>query len=267
MKRSTVAVAVLTALAPTAALTAPTASGATASAASEAAAPFVVQARINKTEVVAGEDRIRVSGRVKPNAAGQKVVLMQRKEGRNRWVKSGTATIKPTGRFVLKDDPSTAGVRYYRVLKPAADGMAAGKSAELQLSVWGWEHLTGRIEGANAGVVVTSSPQISTDYYADSVVTTTPGTAGFVEYTLGKKCRTLRATYALTDASETNATGFATVTLDGRAVVSHQLTTGVIVADHLLDITDVFRLRFDASASASPSGAVAIGTPEVLCLP
>lgn len=233
----------------------------------QAAAAFKVVASIDKTEVVAGEDTVRITGRVKPKAAGQKVVLQQRPEGSKRWRKSGTAKIKSSGKFVLEDEPSRPGVRFYRVLKPAADGVKAGTSRELQLDVWFWSRLTWWPAGANAGVNRGYYVAFGTEPYADSLVLQTPGTAGYVEYTLGRKVRALRATYALTDDSTTGASGFVTVSVDGAAVVTHALATGTIIKDHVIDVRNAFRVRFDLSGSSTPAGRSAVGNPEVLYLP
>ena len=110
-----------------------TAASAPAPGVHKSAAAFKVSAAIDKTEVVAGEDTVTITGRVRPKAAGEKVYLQQRRDGSNRWVKSGKATIKQSGRFVLKGGPSAnhAGVRFYRVLKPASDGLKAATSREL----------------------------------------------------------------------------------------------------------------------------------------
>ena len=268
MKRSTVAAAALSVLAPALALSAPVATATASSAPSSAdaraaAAPYKVIAGINKSEVIAGEDRVKITGKVKPNAAGQKVTLLQRLDGSKRWKSSGKATIKRNGTFVLKDAPDRPGIRYYRVLKPAGNGFAKGLSRELELAVWDWDKLVHRSAGANAGILRDTSPQFGTEYFFDSLSTQTPGTAGFIEYTLGKKCRTLRATYALTDDSPSGATGSVKVSVDGTAKVEHALTTGVIVRDHELDVTGAFRIRFDAVSNV---GTAAIGDPEVLCL-
>ncbi|MBD3947428.1 hypothetical protein [Nocardioides ganghwensis] len=234
----------------------------------QSAAPaYKVVASINRTEVVAGEDTVRITGKVKPKAAGQKVLLQQRPEASKRWRKSGTATIKSSGRFVLKDEPSKAGVRYYRVVKPASDGMKSGTSRELRLEVWGWTPLTWWPAGANSGVSLDYGTTFGTEPYYNSVLLRTAGTPGYVEYTLGRKVRALRATYALTDDSATGASGSVTVLVDGVRVVTHALTTGTITKDHVVDLTDAFRVRFDMSATATPAGRVAVGNPEVLYLP
>ncbi|NPC45019.1 hypothetical protein [Nocardioides sp. zg-1230] len=232
-----------------------------------AAQTYKVMASINKSEVVAGEDTVRITGKVKPRTAGQKVFLQQRPEGSNRWRKSGTAKIKSSGRFVLEDEPSRPGVRFYRVLKPTADGIKGGTSRELQLDVWGWQPLSWRAYGANSGVTIGTGTYIGAEYFGSNLVLQTPGTPGYVEYTLGRQCRLLRATYALTDSSATGASGFVTISVDGAAKVTHALATGTVIRDHEVDLTGAFRMRFDLSGSATPAGSSAVAEPEVLCLP
>jgi hypothetical protein len=233
----------------------------------QSAAPaYKVVASINRTEVVAGEDTVRITGKVKPKAAGQKVILQQRRDDTTRWVKSGTAKIKRTGRFVLEDDPSRAGVRFYRVVKPASDGMKSGTSRELRLEVWGWESLTWRGAGVNDGVWVGAHTSFGAVPYF-GIVQKQAGLPGYVEYTLGGKVRAMRATYALTDNSATGASGTVTVSVDGVPVVTHTLATGTIVEDHAINTTNAFRIRFDLTGSATPAGLAAVGNPEVLYLP
>lgn len=265
MSRSTLAAVALATVAPLV-LTAVPATGVDAHAERRAAA-YKVSAKISATEIVAGEEKIRITGRVTPKAAGEKVVLQQRFEEQKRWRKSGTAKIRRTGRYVVKDKPSTGGVRYYRVLKPASDGLKAGKSKEMRLEVWAWEKLAYRTMGAHFGVLQ-NSVQVATEWYHASLVSQWPG-AGYVEYTLGDKCRSLRATYALTDTSASGSTGTIAVSTDGAVRNVHGLAVGTVVRDNVIDVTDTFRLRFDLRTSATPgtpAGYATVADPEVLCL-
>lgn len=151
---------------------------------------------------------------MRPRAAGEIVVLQQRLDGTKRWKKSSQGKIRANGRFVLRDEPSTPGVRFYRVLKPASNGTKAGTSRELGLAVWTWERLTDRSIGAYSGIDY-GGPQFGTVYYPDSIFNVVAGKPGYVEYTLGRKARSLRASFALTDTSASGATGTVTVTVDG----------------------------------------------------
>ena len=267
MHRSIVAAAALVALAPVAALTTaggPASAGAATSVAGRAPTYSVV-ARINKSEVISGEDVVRIAGSVKPRAVGQVVVLQQRLDGTSRWKKSGQSVIKQNGTFVLRDRPSVPGVRFYRVVKAASGGVKAGTSKELRLAVWSWQRLVDRAIGANQGIGY-DTPQFGTQSYPGSIVSTVAGFPGYVEYTLGGKCRSLRASYALTDRSASGASGTVKVTVDGAEVYSVNLGTGSIDRDRVIDVTRAFRIRFDLTSSRGPVGYTAIGTPEVLCL-
>ena len=225
---------------------------------------YTVTAKINETVAIGKETTLKVRGRVTPKVAGQKVVLQQRVGNKKSWKATGTATIKTNGTYLLKDDPSTPGSREYRVLKPASNGIGKGLSPAMSVQVYRWERLGSRAPGPQQNVSVTGAT-IGTDYYPTSLVTGLAGTASSIEYTLGRKCLELRASYALTDASATGASGSVTVTTDGAVAVTHPLSVGTIVADEVLDIEDTFRVRFDLTTSTTPAAFAAVATPEALC--
>lgn len=238
---------------------------ATAATAERSAAPaFSVTASLSQTTSVAGEDTIQVRGKVTPKAAGEKVVLQQRMEGKKTWSVSGTAKIKPTGKFVLKDEPSTAGTRFYRVLKPASGSMKKGVSRELKHVVYAWEKLAFRASGPKTNVAFQTAT-IATESYPASFATQTPGTPSAIEYTLGKKCLLLRATYALADQTATNGTGTVALKKDGAVAFASGLVLGQIIENHEVDIKDAFRISYELTSSATPAAYVAVATPEVLC--
>ena len=241
---------------------APLALAAPSTAAPAKAGSYSVTAKVNKTVAIGEETLIKVKGKVTPKAAGQKVVLQQRVGNKKSWKSTGTAKIKGNGSYVLKDDPSTPGKRQYRVLKPASNGVKKGFSPSLDVEVYSWGRLTARPAGPAQNVQFNGA-LIATDYYSASVLTATPGTASSIEYTLGRKCLQLRATYALTDQSASGSSGAVTVTADGAVKTSHALAVGTVVADEVVDIKDAFRIKLDLTTTA---GAVAaVGTPEVLC--
>lgn len=241
------------------------AAGSTAQAATrEAPAAFSVFAKINKATAIAKEDTVKVRGRVGPGAAGDKVVLQQRMEGKKIWSVSGTTKVKANGTFLLKDDPSTAGTRLYRVLKPAEGKVEKGVSKELELVVYGWEALAYRTPGPSTGISPTRAT-IATEGFAASLVTSVAGTPGSIEYTLGKKCLRLRSTYALTDSSATGGTGAVALKVDGAVAFASALAIGQVIEDSEVDVTDAFRISYELSSSATPTALAAIATPEVLC--
>jgi hypothetical protein len=260
----------ITALAATAATSLAVAAGSLALATPTQAAPakadaYKVTAKINMTVAIGKEDVLKVRGKVTPKAVGQKVVLQQRVLPKRTWKATGTARIKRDGTYLVKDDPSTAGTREYRVVKPTSNGLAKGISKTLTVKVYGWEKLANR-QPVATNVNVPVGVNIGAEYYGSSIATATSGTASSLEYTLGRKCLELRATYALTDESVTGSTGTVKVTGDGAVLVDHALAIGTVVADEVVDLTGVFRLKIDATTTAAPTASiVAVGTPEVLC--
>ncbi|CUR56635.1 exported hypothetical protein [metagenome] len=267
MHRSAVAAAALVALAPVAALTSTsTARGPATGMADVAAVPtYSVAARISASEVVSGEETVKVRGTVRPRAAGQVVVLQQRSAGSRTWRRSGQGRVRANGRFVLSDSPSTPGVRFYRVLKPASRAAKAGTSRELRLEVWRWEPLVHRVVGAHGGIEV-GSVQIGGQAFPDSIVTTVAGEAGHATYVLGGSCRTLRATYGLADTSSDGASGRIAILDPGGGLSLVFLETGTIERDRVTDLTGTIRVRLEMLTTSTPAGYAAIGMPEVLCL-
>lgn len=228
-------------------------------------AAYTVTAKINKTVAIGKEDILKVRGRVTPKAAGEKVILQQRVRNKKTWKATDTARIKSNGTYLLKDDPSTAGKREYRVLKPASDGITKGYSPSLAVEVYAWEKLGSRTSGPRTNLNVDGA-LIATEYYNASLVSAVAGTPSSIEYTLGRKCLELRATYALTDSSASGSTGSVTVSTDGAVRATHALSVGTIIAEESLDISDAFRLKVDLTTSASPAAVAAVATPEVLCI-
>jgi hypothetical protein len=255
----------ITAMAAAAALAvSPLALASTTYAAPAKAQAWSVTAKINKTVAIGKETTLKVRGRVTPKAQGQKVVLQQRVGNKKTWKVTGTTKIKKDGTYLLKDDPSTPGAREYRVVKPASNGLAKGISKPLAVEVYAWQKLGYRPAGPITNLALTGAT-IATDYYGVSLVTDVAGTPSSVEYTLGRKCLELRASYALTDQAATGSSGAVTVTGDGAVLATHPLSVGTIVADEVLDVTDVFRVKLDLTTSATPAAVAAVATPEVLC--
>ncbi len=258
MNRITALAATAAVAASSLALTAPVAQAAPAK-----ARAYSVSAKANIDVAVAKEDTVKVRGRVSPKARGEKVILQQRVGNKKRWVVTGKARIKANGTYKLTDKPSSPGSREYRVLKPGSKGLAKGFSKPVAVEVYRWEKL-GYRTFAGAGFSGTGVT-IGTEYYSASLATTTPGTAATAEFTLGRKCTAMRATYALTDSSLTGSSGAVVVSADGKTLATHSLAVGTLVADEELDLTGVFRLKLDASTTATPAATAAVATPEVLC--
>lgn len=242
----------------------PLALTASSDAAPAKARSYSVTAKANTKVVVAKEDTVKVRGRVTPRAAGQKVILQQRVGTKKSWMATGSAKIKRNGTFLVKDRPTTAGARQYRVLKPASNGIRKGFSKPMEVEVYRWAKLATRQTGPTENLRITSV-YIGAGLSTRSLVNLEPGVPASIEYTLGRKCVELRARYALTDSSASGSSGSVMVSTDGEVRATHSLAVGTIVDDGPLDVSDVFRIKIDLSTTAAPAAYAAVATPEVLC--
>ena len=227
--------------------------------------PVRIVAHTRRTQVDAGRV-VRIRGRVTSRVAGHALVLQQRVVDQDRWRAVDTGRVSTSGDFVLRHLPTARGEYLYRVVKPTADGLARSVSNEVPLTVWSTTTLVGFVEGARSGVDTDAVVRVNTDERSSSIVLSDPGTTGYVEYTLGRKCDRLVAQYALTDESETGASGGLVFTVDGRPAASHTMTTGTLEIV-VVDVRDAFRVRLDLQGSASPSGTPAVLSPYVHCGP
>jgi hypothetical protein len=268
-RTTTMPATMLTTLAATAAMVAgPLAlAGATAHATDTTerrAAAYTVTAQVNKDVVTVGEDVVKVRGKVRPRAAGTKVVLQQRLDGQKKWAATDKGKVRRNGTYLLKDRPSVSGTREYRVLKPASRGIRKGTSDVLAVEVYAWRYLTAGRPGASANVAVLEPASIGTRSYPFSIKPVEAGKPTFVEYTLGRLCTDLRTTYALDDSSETGATGAVKLVVDGVTKVDRGLVVGQVV-ESTTDLTDAFRVRYELTSTASPVSKPVVATPEVRC--
>jgi hypothetical protein len=237
---------------------------------------YVVVARTSTPSVEVGSGAVRLVGRVRPRAAGEKVHLQQRLPGSRRWTRADTDRLDRKGRFVLVDRPSKAGVRSYRVLKPASDGLRAGRSPAVLVEVLAWERLSDLEPWAGCGLQTGVTVPIGGTSYPASLLFTGYGPGAcmpYVVHDLGGRCRTLRATYGHVDgATYPGAVSTVTVSAEGTLREYYRIESGGrSFVDEELDISGVQRLSLGFSGSnidpAAPLSHVAAGTAQVLCLP
>ena len=202
---------------------------------------------------IAKETLIKVKGRVTPKAAGQKVVLQQRVGNKKSWKATGTAKIKANGTYKLTDKPSTPG--HARVPRAQAGLERPRRRASARRSrsrsTAGRSSPTAR---RSTTTFTSSGATIGTEYYGQSLTTITPGTAATTEYTPGPQVHRaagdVRPHRRLGHRLERRHHGHRR-----RQARSPRTRSpwAPIVADEELDLTGVFRLKFDASTSATPA--------------
>jgi len=222
-------------------------------------------------QVVAGRSFV-LRGRVTPAVKGTTVVI-QKRAGGKKWIDEARVKTTRKGTFSYRDRPHAAGVRTYRVVVPAADGVGRGTSDPVRVTVYKWQSLTkvparknldtwtlreASINGVPYGPVIQGN---SNEYSVE----------GFSDWNLERRCLRLRTTLGNGDASDTTAIASITVSGDATALYTRSFALAESAATNL-DLTGVFRLTFSWTASdpaggaTSPGGAQAmLADPEVLC--
>lgn len=234
---------------------------------------YKVQARVDEAEVVLGEDTVRITGHVRPYSPRQRVVLQRRASGTLRWETTGRVRIKQSGRFVLKDRPTTSGVRSYRVVKPASAGTRWGRSRTMEVAVLQWEELVDQPVRSTCGIQQDVDVRLGGEAYARSLLMQPTDFAciAHVTYDLGGTCVMLRAAYGMTDDSTSGSVAGIWIhdPSDSDPSTSYRFSGDPIVfRDQVLNVSEVQQLTIGMGVSYPPGipGFPAVGHPEVLCL-
>lgn len=231
---------------------------------------YEVTATVSSTEPEQG-DKIKIRGSVTPGAKGAKVVLQKRYGTSGKWKKADTDTLNGKGHFKFKDEVDSVRFRQYRVVKPAEDGIKAGRSKKLGVTVYGWRALTTLNPVATNGTGETSSVTINATAYEQSIVGNSFGNSGSIAYNINRGCKRFEGRVGLSDSSALTASGHIKLMGDTTALYDNSfgLTQSAAVA---LDLTGVFRITVDWTSSntegtpENQSGAIiAVGAPRVLC--
>jgi hypothetical protein len=231
----------------------------------QAAKPYVVTAKADRTELVLGQ-KVTITGKVTPAAAGKTVVLQQ-KIGDKPWKDSGTATIKKSGKYQVSDKPTTMNARKYRVVKAASDKHRKGVSKSVAVGVYQWHDVYDLAIRANQAMYRVTTLDIDTVEFPKSLegyVYDDTDPTGFIDYNLERNCTTLKATYGMSDEADTGSSAKIDVVGDGT-----QLYTGTFSLlesqAKTIDIRGVFRLAFQFQSLTAEHARPAVGSPQVLC--
>ncbi len=187
-------------------------------------AQYRVTLKASTKVAVAKEDKVTLTGAVYPTPPeGSQVLVQVQYEKTNAWVKAGTAQVKKDGTYRFVDKPKTTRDRIYRVVKHGDKVAKQDKSRERALHVIGWSWLTDLIPSATENVFKAATMPINGDDYAHTLYVDRAFTTGFTEFTLGRDCTSLEATYGLSDRTETG----------GRAAISRHLRRRRRLQPHL----------------------------------
>jgi hypothetical protein len=229
------------------------------------AGTFTVTASVNKTEPVQGS-KVKIKGTVKPSAPGAKVTLQLRYADQKTWKNVATATLTGRSKFKFKDKVSSVRTRKYRVVKPAGPNRAAGHSAALKVTVFGWRDLTSLNPAARNGFgEYLNGVRMNGVAYPNSLRSYAPyppGSPNSIDYNLDRGCKTLKGVVGLDDTSQASGTSQVSLSTDGHVRWTHAfaLTQATPIT---LDVTKAFRLTVGATPASG--GVAAVGSPQVLC--
>ena len=129
-------------------------------------------------------------------------------DGKKAWNSIGTAKVQ--GRRLLhvrRQAEAPRLDRSYRVVKPADNKATKGISKARDVEVYGWDWLDSRTPSASRTCWRSSRCRSTATTTVHTLYSTTTKTTGYVEYTLGRKCLLLDATFGLSDRTATGGTG------------------------------------------------------------
>jgi hypothetical protein len=262
--RISIAAAAALAVAAGGAALSPAASGASAPAAQ--AGQYKVSLKASAKVVVAGEEKVKLTGTVFPvPPEGSKVLVQAKYENLNTWAKTGTAKVKSDGSYKFVDKPQTSRDRVYRVMKRTDKVATADKSRERSVQVIAWQWLDSTTPSAAENVALGGTVPINGDDYPHTLFVPRTSPSGFIEFTLGRNCFTLETTFGLSDRTETGGRATILMGQDGAPVYARTFDLGQSEA-FSKDVTDVYRIRFDfVQVPETPQTEPSIGAGRVLC--
>jgi hypothetical protein len=221
------------------------------------------------TSVTVG-DKVHLHGHVAKAAAGKLVKLQERANADKPWKDQRTARVHKDGTYTTYDVPTRNSSRFYRVVMPRSKHHSRGTSDPLLVVVYQWKQLTS-FPAVNQNYLVpeTLVPIDGVDYPASlEAYTYHPNgpTSQWVEYNTDHKCLRIRATYGLSDNSESGSQASVTAKADGTQFFGETFSIGGSTFNKFDFPTPPLKLRFDTvSLVDGVDGLGAVGTPEVYC--
>ncbi len=248
-----------------AALLSPLASTAAAEPASTTAraGAWTVKASLKEKQVVRGKTAV-IKGSVKPrsDARGRQVVLQKRYPDGKRWVVQDRTKVRRDGTYTFKDKITSKMNRTYRVVMPAGAGHAKGVSRKLAVTVFSWRDLYTMVAVQGSTLDHASRVTMNGTEYPSSLRAWETGVA---EYTLARKCLTLRATYGVVDDAPTGSQVQWDVSADEAGLYTGTFALGEATKIKL-SMKKVFRVKLEMTGlNDLVDDLGGVGTPQVLC--
>jgi hypothetical protein len=235
--------------------------------AAHAGSTWIVTVKASDTTVNAGQ-KVTFTGTVKPHgaAAGEKVVLQERFKPGAKWKDQKKDKVNGRGKYSLSDRPSANTQHSYRVVMAATGKHAKGVSKTIKATVYGWVGLSSLPNVNNEGMSF-RSVDINGKTYDDSVVSYWSNATASIEFNLGHRCDSLRATFGLSTSSTTGGSAELGVLSDGTSVYDQtfeleQTDKTTISLDTPLKIK---LTSTDSNVEPEIDGYGALGDPQAHC--
>ena len=244
--------------------------GALPAAAASAASSFTVTARAGRTTLTLGH-ATQLKGKVSPARPGRSVTLQQR-SGKS-WKTLATTKLTDTSTYAFRLAPTAAGVKAYRVVKPAQGSRSAGVSPAVKVNVYRWHYVTDLptvaeqrvdswdVDADIAGITVHRSVLLDAN--------SGDGTdGGWFQTDLRGKCSTFQAQLGAAAGNPAGSTVGIKVSAEGDSS-SQSMSTVFGPADSLglelpIDRATLLEVR-GVPVGDADGAALAVGSPRVLC--
>jgi hypothetical protein len=233
----------------------------------QAGSAWQVTAHPSATTIKLG-GKVVFKGVVRPGAAaaGQKVQLQEKYAANKPWKTKATDKVGSSGHYQVSDKPDHATIRSYRVVMAASGHRVTGISKVVEVEVYAWTNLTSTFTPVNDfSFSVDAAIKMNGTTYQHSIWSRYAAMSNHVEYNVDHLCTALRATYGLSDESESGAQAQVTALSDGATVFTGGFSVGQTQTEKVL-LDSPLKLRFEStSLAAGLNGFGAVGTPQVLC--
>jgi hypothetical protein len=198
------------------------------------------------------------------------VVLQQRVAGSSRWKRTDRGATTKGGKFYLLDMPSTPGVRYYRVVKPASHGLRTGTSKPMRVVVldYEWSSLLGRHVALHN--VSTTPVDVAGTPLDGRLTLVDPSQPAYADFDLGGRCELLEIGTGMAKTSAPGSVGWAKLRQDVVEGVTEVYDSedsggGAPTIYSGLSVADAGRIRIDLGATPAPAGYPSVFKLRAFC--
>jgi hypothetical protein len=201
-----------------------------------------------------------------PKSLAGRTISLQRRTGKQRWVKVASARVARSGAFKVSSKVTAAGLNRWRMRSARING-TVHVSNVAKTRVFKWFHLSDLYE-VNADGMWTGDVAIAGKAYAKSIEGDDHRwqDSNWIEYNLSYRCRQFSAVAGLQDYSESGSQAEFVVSVDDTPTSIGVLSLGKAESVDM-NVAGGFRIRLETRTvgESSDYGYGAYGNARVLC--